>query len=140
LNLLFGGSILLRSRLLLSLVVTLSLSTLALANSAQVTISSFHSGSGTSVTPPAYSSVAHSSINGGTATTVMIGKGIADSSATHGTFLGSVHGTISHKDGNWAVWNHRSAPLSTPEPGSLMLLSTGLVGVAGIVRRKLLRN
>lgn len=27
--------------------------------------------------------------------------------------------------------------LSTPEPGSLMLLSTGLLGIAGVVRRKL---
>lgn len=27
--------------------------------------------------------------------------------------------------------------LSTPEPGSLMLLSTGLIGIAGMLRRKL---
>jgi len=29
---------------------------------------------------------------------------------------------------------------STPEPGSLMLLSTGLIGIAGVLRRKLLRG
>ncbi len=31
------------------------------------------------------------------------------------------------------------SPLATPEPGSLMLLSTGLMGIAGMMRRKLLR-
>ena len=33
-----------------------------------------------------------------------------------------------------------SPRLATPEPGSLMLLSTGLMGIAGMVRRKLLRG
>jgi len=31
-------------------------------------------------------------------------------------------------------------PMSTPEPGSLLLLSTGLIGIAGTLRRKLLRG
>jgi hypothetical protein len=30
--------------------------------------------------------------------------------------------------------------LTTPEPGSLMLLSTGLIGIAGLLRRKLVRG
>ncbi|HEY6303837.1 MAG TPA: PEP-CTERM sorting domain-containing protein [Terriglobales bacterium] len=28
-------------------------------------------------------------------------------------------------------------PLATPEPGSLMLLSTGLIGIAGVLRRRM---
>ena len=35
---------------------------------------------------------------------------------------------------------YRGAGLTTPEPGSLMLLSTGLIGIAGMMRRKLLRG
>jgi len=30
-----------------------------------------------------------------------------------------------------------TSPMSTPEPGSLLLLSTGLIGFAGLIRRKL---
>jgi hypothetical protein len=31
------------------------------------------------------------------------------------------------------------SPMTAPEPGSLMLLSTGLIGIAGVLRRKLAR-
>jgi hypothetical protein len=35
---------------------------------------------------------------------------------------------------------YNTRPLATPEPGSLMLLSTGLLGLAGMARRKFLRS
>jgi PEP-CTERM motif len=70
----------------------------------------------------------------------LAGKGISGNpdSTTRFTLSGERHGTLSHKNGNWTVW-HQTSPLATPEPGSLMLLSTGLAGIAGMVRRKFRR-
>ncbi len=148
----------LSSRFLLSLAVALSLSTLALANSATVNLTTLHSGSSVS---------SHSSITGGNAMPLMFNvsnsrtsTGLSSNARGSGlllgtsslsqsfagyykgtplTFAGAKHGNISYKDGNFAVWNRGGTPaLSTPEPGSLLMLSTGLIGVAGMFRRNLL--
>jgi hypothetical protein len=213
----FGGSIVLHRRFLLSLVVALSLSTLAFANSATVNMTFLYPG--TNVSGGYYTYPFYFSINGGKATPMMhdsfnnhitvgenwnanvsgplsgkglFGKDIRDYKAAGITFMGVVNGTIDAKVGNGAVWNlfvkgittdaavlaldsnalflakhapahefkglvlytavggspghgpqesigHRGTPLASPEPGSLMLLSTGLIGIAGMLRRNLVR-
>jgi hypothetical protein len=213
----FGGSIVLHRRFLLSLVVALSLSTLAFANSATVNMTFLYPG--TNVSGGYYTYPYYFSINGGKATPMMcdsfnnhitvgenwnanvsgllsgkglFGKDIRDYKAAGIIFMGVVNGTIDAKVGNWAVWNlfvkgittdaavlaldsnalflakhapanefkglalytavggspghgpqefigYRGTPLATPEPGSLMLLSTGLIGIAGMLRRNLVR-
>ena len=117
-------------RLLLSLVVVLSLSTLAAANSTTVNLTFLNPGSnamGGYYTYPYYFS-----INGGKATPMMcdsfrnsvstgqtwtasvngllsgkglFGKDILDYKAAGIIFLGVTNGTIDAKLGNWAVWN-----------------------------------
>jgi PEP-CTERM motif len=71
---------------------------------------------------------------------VMFGQNITVSNATGFPFLAGRHGTGRYRIGGWVVWNRGTPPMSTPEPGSLMLLSTGLLGIAGTMRRKLLRS
>jgi hypothetical protein len=123
------------NRILLSLVVIFSFSVLASANSVPVNAASFHSNSASIESTQTSSS--HFSIVRMPAT-VTLGSSAAGYTGTSNTFLRASHGTISYKDGNWAVWHQKTPqPLSTPEPGSLLLVSTGLIGVAGTVRRKL---
>jgi hypothetical protein len=111
----------LRSRFLLSLVVALSLSTLASANSIPVNMTSLHSGP--SVYDRAYTSSGHFSVAGEKATPVMFGL-----------HYNHIYRSDNYRGAGGAQW------MSTPEPASLLLLSTGLVGIAGILRRKLLRG
>jgi hypothetical protein len=147
----------LRRRFLLPLVVGMSLSTLARADSTPVNMA--FSGSATGVYDASQDYSSHFSVNTGTPVTLAgfkspssekrsgqlgvprIGKEILikNDLATNSTFLGERHGTISYKTGNWAVWRQVS-PMAAPESGSLILLSTGLIGIAGIVRRQLRRE
>jgi hypothetical protein len=141
-----------RSRLFCSLVVALLLSTLALADSAPVSIAYFHSSTGAYAGSQSYAD--HSSSSQKTGTLMIVAafnSPSSEKSSGHSNVLVSgnngfaVHGTISRKNGDWSVWHTPAAngaptaPLATPEPGSLMLVSTGLVGIAGVLRRKLHR-
>jgi len=126
------------SRFVLSLVVALSLSTLALADSAPASIAFLHASTGVSAASHISSGSAHVNENA----TWNSHANVAPSG--NGGFA-QLHGTISRKNGNWGTWHvgtpgtSKPQPLSTPEPGSLMLLSTGLMGIAGVLRRKLRR-
>jgi len=121
-----------RSRFALSLAVVLSLSTLALADSI-----------------PAASMLRSSAIvalghfapaAAKPLPTAVFAFERSSSVSPKFTFMDERHGTIARRDGEWRVWHaNPSAPLATPEPGTLMLLSTGLVGIGGLIRRKLPR-
>jgi PEP-CTERM motif len=122
-----------RNRLLLSsivaLVIALSLATLAAANTVDVNGSALHVGTRSPnyvVTYPAHLSVGD----------VASAPAISNVRVEDAPF-GGMHGTIRFRAKNWNGGSQKT-PMSTPEPGSLMLLSTGLVGIAGMVRRKLL--
>jgi hypothetical protein len=138
------------------------LSTLALANSIPVNLTLLHSG--TSVHGGAFTAPGHFSISGLKAAPmnfdaisshpsrdwnahlsglpsgkVMLGNGAANRTGRI-AFPGQGYQPTCCKAQNWVGGVQGAAAAHLPEPGSLILLSTGLLGIAGIARRKLLRG
>jgi PEP-CTERM motif len=104
-------------RFLLSLVIAVFSSTLASANSTTVNMTSLYT---TNVSGGYHTYPYYFSINGEKATPML--KHVPASGPHPQEFIG-----------------YRGTPVSTPEPANLLLLSTGLIGIAGLVRRKLPR-
>jgi len=154
-----------QNRFLLSLVAALFLSVLASADSTNVSLALLHSGTSApgansydrvnnlpghfsssavknaSANFVAYNSHIRSSEGASFQGSpllprqAMFGSGAADHNSAPMAFQDGKRMTSRYRADS-IVWN-RGKTLSTPEPGSLMLLSTGLMGIAGMLRRKL---
>jgi hypothetical protein len=152
-----------RNCFLLSLVVAPLLSTLALADSAPVSATFLHS-SASSVYGGAQTYPDNFSIKAGNATPLLfsafnnqpstsaegdVGSGLILGREMLGKGVAGYNSGFAFQDGKattdrgqfqWKVetaFRRPGTPTATPEPGSLMLLSTGLIGIAGVLRRKL---
>jgi hypothetical protein len=156
-----------RRLLLLSLVLTFLFGTLASANPITVNMNSLGPGahnSGSYATYPYYFSInggqatammcdsftnhistgdtRSAQVSGLLARKDSFGKDTMDHKAAGIIFLGVMNGTISATTGGSPGHGQQEfigyrSPLATPEPGTLLLLSTGLMGMAGLLRRKL---
>lgn len=146
-----------RIHFLLLLVVVLSLCTLATANSIPASMVPLDTGAGIPV--DAFTVPGHVPIYSGNSTSVMFAlvndrtpddrtvrlfgpiAGENGASYTTGRVVSSARlntGPFCCKAQDWHWGGHHSTV--TAEPDSLILLATGLIGVAGTVRRKLARS
>jgi len=120
-------------RFLLSVVVALSLSTLAPANSTTVNMTSLYLG--TKVSGGDHAFPYYLSINGGKVTPSM--KHALASEFKGLVLYTPVVGSPGPGPRPQEFIGYRGTPAATPEPANLILLSTGLIGIAGLMRRKL---
>ncbi len=151
------------SRFLLSLVVAVSLSTLASANSITVNTKFLHSGasvSGGDHTYPGWFSINggkpapttfaafnnhtpgdwNARVGGPLSGDVMPGPRAQRTPMGSASLLrAGMHDDIRFRAPNWNGVERRQG-IGAPEPGGLILLSTGLIAIAALVRRKLLRG
>jgi len=145
------------NRFLLSLVVALSLATLASADSINPAAAFPHSGAsvyssnstnGALFTPTkfvAYNSYTSTGENGNARIAALLPGKLMDDNGISAYKSERINFPVP-KNGptccavRQGIGTGLGHGLSTPEPGSLMLLSTGLMGIAGIMRRKLRRG
>jgi hypothetical protein len=151
----FGGSIMSSNRSLLSLVAVLFFSTLASANSTNVATAYLHCGPFNSATGHTLTIGAKTTFAMQTATGAIGGARIGASvsgefnygAGTAVSITASIlvpqrrYGPTCCEARSWVGSGRTPGStepgLPAPEPGSLMLASTGLVGIAGMLRRKL---
>lgn len=131
----------LNRRLLLSLVIALSFSTLAAADSVRMNATT-HFATGID---SHYSTDAHSSLGSletpspsPATSSNLYGMNLAVSNGTRLSSSGALHNNIKYRTPGWATGSGHGT--TAPEPTGLMLISTGLIGIAGLVRRRLKRN